>query len=618
MRRIRRPNCVTPIFITNAPRAFETVLGRWDAADLPEGMRIADPRVAVATAMKRSIDHVNALALGNDRWIVGTGTYVTYSGKIGGDALEEIWRAADLEAPLEVRDLLFGHYAIAMRSGNRIVVFYDAIASYELYFWTDPADGGTFLASNFLSDVLSHPAIRPKVSDFDAIKAAYHGERGIGRHALFDGVLSVEGTSTSRSRSATGTPAPPCATWRVRRAGRRLPRSMPCLATNVAESDRIFAALTAFSTIAINCTGGLDSRLLIAAAHRHDLAPVLLYGAGNSRMTNTRAEDLEAARMVSEAYGWPLHVMDWRQDRPYTEEKRRELHAKYGFKQPYGSTEDLLRCFEGGIAPYPDLQMGGYNPAFTNLKPWSWEGEGIALRGFLARFAADYIDVFASETSRNAYLDRLSADFADLAADLGVVIEDGRLPREDFVRLLIHGRAPKEAFNLNAFNQFAYYLDPYFTTMLFSCLVAVPPDWRRGDRFQLHAIAANCDHALDFPIFSGLKRYRLDREAMTMHTVDPSSGHGIVQPCPSGRGIARRVALKVLGVLQRRGVPGPPRRSGEAPTDATPQFRHAARAALDDAGPSGNIDNAAFAQKDLRAVYRYLTAREIAGKTPGT
>jgi hypothetical protein len=592
------------LFITNDASTFRRVLEGWQAAELPEGARLIAPEASAAVAKKRSIDHENALVLEEDRWAVGTGTYVTYSGTLGAQALTEIMRVADPRDPTKVRDLLFGHYAIAFRTGNRIFVFCDAIASYELYFWTDPAGSGAFAVTNFLSDLLAHPAIVPTVTDLDALRAAYHGERGIGRTSLFDGVLSMRGHEFVEIIITQGKSRAALRSTRIRPQPAPVARDFDSLLqAYIAESDRIFAALPVFSNIAINCTGGLDSRLLVAAARRHDLAPLLLYGVGNSRMTNTRREDLEAARAIGEAYGWPLHVMDWRQDKPYTRQDRRRLHARYGFKQPYGSTEGLIRSFEGGIQPYPQVQMGGYNPAFTNRKPWSWANETIALEEFVRRFAADYIDIFASEAARQTYLDHLALDFVKLAADIGVDIENGRLAREDFVRLLIQGRSSKGAFNLNVFNQFAYYLAPYFTTSLFSCLTAVPAAWRNGDHFQLHAIKANCHRALDFPIFSGVRQFRLDRETMTISAVD----------APGKLGVVRRAGLRARDFFAGRASSDLRTRFGlsSQAADVTPYFRQSLRKVITEAYPSRNIDCAAFAQKDLRAVYRYVTAREL-------
>ena len=579
------------LVITNAPRTLSAVLEGWREAGLSEGFRRVDGALGAATARKRAIEHANAFAPGPDRWILGTGTYVTYSGRAGKDALREILDAFEPGDPLAVRARLFGHYALAVRTGERIAVFCDAAASYELYRWTDPRGGGAFTVSNFLSDFLHQEGVPSAVGDLRALKAAYHGERGIGRVSVLAGVSSVRGDEVVEI--ALG---PERATAEVRRvATPRRPVAAggfeDALEGYLRESGRIFEALSAFPSVGIACTGGLDSRLLVAGARRHGLRPRLLYGAGDSMMTNTRAEDLAVARAIAKAYGWPLDVMDWRQDRPHDAAERRRLHRRYGFKQPYGATAGVLRALEGGLEPYPVLQMGGYNPAFTNRKPWGWDGETIAMSDFLRRYTADYADVLASGEAREAYLSDLEADVRGLASEEGVAIDGDRIGRDGFVGLLIRGRASKEAHNLNGFNQFCYYLAPYFTSALYAALLAVPAEWRAGDRFQIRAIGASCERALEFPIFSGLKPFRLDPETSTMSPAEPGAA----------RRIRRRIG-EATARLRSAGGPG---------SDATPAFREGLRRSMEREHPSARIDARLFARKDLRAVYRYLTAREL-------
>ena len=595
------------LVLTNASPAFAGVLAGWEAAGLRRGLRRTDGPLRVATAPKRAVAHVNAVAPAPDRWIVGTGTCVTFSGKLGEAALREVLEALDPRDPLAVRGRVFGHYAIAARLGDRVVAFCDAIASYELYHWTSPC-GDAFVVSNFLSDFLAFEGVPRVADDLGALKAAYHGERGIARTSLLPGVLSVGGNEMLEIALRPG-----AAALSVRSAPPPRPSARPegfeeGVRSYVRRSDRVFEALSALPSVAINATGGLDSRLLLASAHRHGLRPTLLYGAGNSAMTNTRPEDLAIARALAEAYGWPLRVMDWRQDRPHGAEGRRRLHLRHGFKQPYGATEGLMRALEGGIEPYPELQMGGYNPAFTNRKPWSWGTGRIAMGDFLRRYAADYAEVLASPEARDAYFRGLEADMRALAAELGIAVEADGLRREDFVRLLIQARASKEAFNLNAFNQFGFYLAPYFTAELYADLLAVPGDWREGDRFQLHAIRANCERALELPIFSGVKRFRLDAAAMTMSPVAPGLaarlGRRLGAAAAEVAGALPGGLARPLGRLAGPGGPG---------ADATAAFREGLRAALEREHPSAHIDPRLFARKDLRAVHRYLVARELAG-----
>ena len=92
---------------------------------------------------------------------------------------------------------------------------------------------------------------------------------------------------------------------------------------------------------------------------------------GNSQLTWTSTEDLMAAKSLAKMLSLPLHIMDWSGRQPHSASKMEQLLDQYGFKyHTYGSSDGLLRELEGGIPSYPILHLGGYSPAFTNMKLW--------------------------------------------------------------------------------------------------------------------------------------------------------------------------------------------------------------------------------------------------------
>jgi hypothetical protein len=284
--------------------------------------------------------------------------------------------------------------------------------------------------------------------------------------------------------------------------------------------------------------------------------------------------------------------MDWRQPVPHDAAARRALQLRHGFKQPYGGTTGVLAAMDGGLRPYPMLQLGGYNPAFTNLKPWAEDRPVDTLDDLAALAAKDALRIarmpgtaprLAEEVIR-----RTADDLRVLADEGGIAVgPDGAVPRDAAVRLLMRAREAKEAFNLNAFNQFGYYLAPFYTARLYRMLLDVPAGWRAGDRFQLRAIAEAAPQALDLPIYSGVRAFDLDRATMTMK--------------PKRQGLLAR-----LGARARASVT----------PDRTPAFRAAIHAALRE-GPAGGLDAAAIAAADLRVAYRFVTAREIVAAFAG-
>ena len=203
--------------VTTASGVLADALVGRAAAGLREGVRHSDGPLLVATAERRAIEHVNALAPAPDRWIVGTGTCVTRSGRRGEDTLREILDRIDPVDPTAVHEHIFGHYVLVVRARDRAVAFCDAIAPRELYHWTSPSDPGAFVVSDLLSDFLHREGIPRSLDALAAAKAAFHGERGIARGSVLPGVRTVwgdevieiaPGSRTLRVRSVAGPRAP--------------------------------------------------------------------------------------------------------------------------------------------------------------------------------------------------------------------------------------------------------------------------------------------------------------------------------------------------------------------------------------------------------------------------
>lgn len=569
--------------ITDRNDVFQAVLDLWAAAGL-SFQRLPGQTLHCAAARKRAIDHTNIMVRTSDRWTVGTGTYFRFDGAHGATALGPLtgMRPSDIA---RMRSELVGHYAIAHREGPVVHVFCDEVCSYELFFATGTQNGG-FMVGNFLADFLPLvPQTEP--SELEALRTAFHGDRGISGKSAFCGVVAVRGHEYVQIEERGNG-------WSARLLG-DIPRSSSvtpetfdaAVVEYTAATDAIFNALRAFPSVAVNVTGGLDSRLVLAAAHKHGLANHLLYGRGNSRMTNTKRQDLAAARRLAALVGGRLTVMDWRQGRPYTAAERSALQRRYGFKQPYAGTAGVLASFEGTIDPYPSLQLAGYGPGFVNRRPWSWEPRTVAPEEFATRYAADYIDVFQDAVSRQTYLDEFTNDLCDLANANGIAQTQGGFDVAGCVALWALAKSSKEAHNINAFNQFAYYFAPHLTTDLLLRLLSVPPNWRSDDHFQIALIAAHCSRVLSIPVFSGTRPFELDAQRLTMAPLNPRSQWSL----------ARRARSKIADIWDMR-------------SDRSYSFETALRRDLSRHARTA-LDPERFAKKDLRAVYRFVTAREL-------
>ncbi len=566
--------------VTNRADVFDAVLGRWRTAGL-DWTELPGTLFAAA-AQKRRITHRNTLIVDERSWVVGTGTYATYDGRWEDGALAAVADRFDLAHPLRVRSELFGHFGLVVRRGDSAFVMCDEVCSYELFVTERDGD---FVVTTALADMTVVEWTGGQVAVDAALRAGFHGHRGLAEHSVVPGVRALRGHQFVHLRTrATG--------WTCRIVDGLPVTPRPCPSTaaqGVQEyteaTERIFRALRSGPEFGVNATGGLDSRLVAAAAHRFGGASCLLYGRGNSAMTNTKRQDLAAAQALSAHMNLPLTVMDWRQDRPWSGQQRAELRSRFGFALPYGATAGLLEEMESSES-MPPLQLGGYSPGFSNKKVWSWTEDVDAVQ-FARRCAAPYLDVFRSSADRDRYVRRMALDMETLAEQLALPRLDERFDVAASMVLFGFAYVGKDAFNTNAFNEWGFFLSPHLTSDLLLRVLAVPPEWRSGDRYQLALIRALDPEMLSIPIYSGTQPFRLDGAGELM-LVDPKRDWPLQQlVVEKVRDIARS------DVVRKR------------------RFQHAL---LDDLRRvvDGTIDPERLVRKDLRAVFRFITAREMA------
>ncbi|WP_420450597.1 hypothetical protein [Ilumatobacter sp.] len=570
------------LVITNRGDVFDRVVDRWRASGL-EWTRIPGT-LFVAAARKRRIVHRNTSVADERSWVVGTGTYATWDGRWEDAALDVVASRFDRDDPSRVRDEVLGHYALAVRRDDRVAVMCDEVCSAELFLTERDGD---FVVATALGDVSVVDWIDEPIDVDGALLAAFHGHRGIAGRSAVHGVAAIRGhqfvdlRETPAGWTSRLVDGPPVAL-------RPAPSSEAAAVEEyTAATERLVAALATGPDYGVNVTGGLDSRLVAAAAHRFGSPSRLLYGAGNSAMTNTRRQDLTAARSLSAHLDVPLTILDWRQDRPWTAVERAALRDRFGFSLPYGATAGVMAemAAAGPAATIPPLQLGGYSPGFTNKKVWEWT-EAVDAVEFARRWAAPYLGVLRSATDRHRYLERMAGDLESLADQLGVARHDGRFGVADAMVVFGFAYVSKDAFNTVAFNEWAFALAPHMTSDLLLRVLSVPPEWRRGDRFQLALIRALDPEVLSIPVFSGTRPFRAADDGGLV-AVDPRRDWTVHERATEKvRDLARSGALR------------------------TRRFR---RTLLDDLRPlvGDAIDPERLVDQDLRAVFRFVVAREV-------
>jgi len=488
-----------------------------DAAELVRAGRVDDDGGYLSTYMKRAIQHSNFLKFEDDQWIAVAGTLI-YGGRMGTHALEHFYESIQSRGIEATRAASIGHWAVAIRQGASIRVFTDDQGTHNLYYATTQDH---FFVSTSLH-VIANSLGAPTVHLIELVSFILQ-EGTVGEDTFYRGVRRLFGNQILdidvRSRTLTVHDTQRCMITLGAHRGRSI---QGAVALYAGEVRSIFEQIAAQPSLAVNTTGGLDTRTILAALSAVGAKPQLLYGVGNSHLTNTRKEDLQVVEEISSRLSLPLYKMNWAGNQPDATKKLEKLFRKYGYLiTTLGASESLLEELEGRIAPYPALQLGGYCPAFTPMKLWEKPNQTYTFSDILNHLTSCARHL--SPKWRRQYVSHVEAA-ARVALRKGPVTGlYGALTLTEFVqaRLFLFIRA--EAYNLNFFNEFCYYLAPFFVKKLCDPLLTVPPEFRRGDEFQLRLIAMLAPEMLEFPMFSGLQEQVVDRSTYRMSSKTGSS-----------------------------------------------------------------------------------------------
>lgn len=500
--------------LTSSPDLHGRASRVGDAADLRATGDLSAPGHHLRVYGKRAIDDANMLRLGDD-WICVAGT-VLFDHRIGGATLADIHRLFVDEGVVRTRRNLIGHYAMAIRHGDTITAFTDEQGSISLYY---AIDGPRYVLSNSLhmaAACVDEPSLEP-------IEVVAHAlqKMSTGPTTFLADVRRLFGSQVITIDTASGRVAVEDVP-NVMRSLEHEPTSIEEAVDGYVELVRdTFSHLDAVSTLAVNTTGGIDTRTVLAATLERGFSPLLMYGVGNSKLTNTKTPDMQTAKALGDLTGLDFYTMDWSGNQPHSPERMTELFRRYGFLfSLFAGSDALLEEMEGGIRPYPQLQLGGYTPAFTNKKPWEVERD--------AYFVSDVVESFLEsryehlvEPGRSVYPTHIEQRVRDALRHAPVAFLDEGASREVFTycRLFVHLRRVSRTANF--FNEFSFYLSPFMVKGLCDPLLTIPLRYRDRDEFQVRLIDALQPELLDVPCYSNMLRHEFDRATFTMHRVEP-------------------------------------------------------------------------------------------------
>ena len=283
------------------------------------------------------------------------------SSKNHADSLIQIYN--DFNGNIQkIRKNIIGNYLLCIKKSNKIYIFCEENNLFNV-FYTQNDDN--WAVSNSLYDLSKNYFGKLSINEFNLIEYIFQSAI-IGNGTIFNEVKKLQGDESLCINLETD---------KLQVFDEELPKTdlknkdEEFLVTHFVDklNDITNTIATVFNSHTISMTGGLDARMIFSSMLANNVKPNLVYGVGNTLLTNTKDRDLEINKLYTEKFGLNLHIMNW--DTPEKFDKYWETYMnKYGFLSLiYNASNNVFNEFENIKTEFIDF---GYFGETLRNRPW--------------------------------------------------------------------------------------------------------------------------------------------------------------------------------------------------------------------------------------------------------
>jgi len=453
-----------------------------------------------------SSDESNGFAIA-----VGT---IIYKDKFAEKALKKIYE--DYDGCVEsIRSNCVGNFLLVIYKKENLVAFTDKYQVIKSYY----VKGANWLISNSLMEVSSFSNVVNDIEDIDvfevineSVLVGSFGEKTIYKKAkrlmgYQNLVLNDDGLETKDLHFKRN---------RYELANKSRDVVVSDYANKVLEITSKIKNI--FSSVGIHQTGGLDNRTILAAMLNQDIEPTLMYGVGDTELTNTKDEDLKIVREYSSSLGLPLRILDWSTNITSDIDGYSRLFNKYGFYfSIYGGSERFFHEYERADCVLPEFLECGYFLENLRLREFARDIKSITLE----EFVDDYLLGGAYGLPKgvlNSYASYRGEILSELVRQCGIYnidLSNGITPDNfDEVRW-IHARHTDNLM-VNFLNNFTSSFSIFSQPELHDYPLDINHEFRDNASFQVSLIHKLYPKLMDFDVFTHGASHFLNRDKMEL------------------------------------------------------------------------------------------------------
>lgn len=344
--------------ITTDNNSFKKVVSHFEKQSLNEAVKIQD-NISFFLGLINASKKFFFKKYKND-WLFIGGTYLVNSNIIN---VEDYIYSNFNEDLSVIREKIVGNYCVIIRKKSSLYIFVDNYGMYPIYY----SNIASFVLTNSLFSI-SKTQSNLKVNENALLEVCFQHST-LDDQTFFKEIKQLKSDRLLKYEINNGRlieidfPLISSADSQITFDIQDVKRDFSLYATKIAKS---------FKKVAINMTGGLDSRLILASFLSIGCKPLLLYGKGESPITNTKNEDYEIVKIISEKFKLDLHLMDWSEDNDIHDDARiLSLMYKYDeYFHIYGANSNILKEYSEIVPGKCDIIEFGYFGEMLRNLPW--------------------------------------------------------------------------------------------------------------------------------------------------------------------------------------------------------------------------------------------------------
>lgn len=499
------------LFVTNELISTSKFINKAEKQGFTLNRSIIENNTTVVTFFKKKI-RVDNVFKTEKGFCVCSGSLI-YKDSCGSVALESIYN--DFEGDVaSIRTKILGNYCIGIKKGDKFIVFVDKYHTYSLYY---RYINEKYYMSSDLQGLLEVQTDW-EISEFGLLQQAFQCAP-IGNETFIKDVYRLEGYEFIEIDTKNESFSVKRIKYsRVKTNYKSSEEASEIISEKIAENFKLIHKVYG-ENIAINQTGGLDSRTVLAACLNAGIKPKLLNAQSISPIVGTEYGDYQCVKELSERYKLELIKMNWDCNFPDDFKNWNNLFEKYGFDYIfYGGNRNFHDMYENLPGEYPVFMETGlfgealrirdvYNDRTDSFRTVNEFIQEYQLKGTNSKYISNEGFCLRSAELQQYMLDK----YKKILNIYNFDFEHGiSLDAFEEVRFMQARRS--DGTLINYLNQYTNCISVLSTEQVCEYIYDLPKAYRAYGQFQLRVIGKLSPDLLLVPFFSHCTDCTFDRE----------------------------------------------------------------------------------------------------------